>query len=36
VIDRGTTLAEGTPERIRRDESVIVAYLGDAPVLELV
>jgi branched-chain amino acid transport system ATP-binding protein len=28
VMDRGTLLAEGSPEAIRNDEHVVAAYLG--------
>ncbi len=33
VIDRGTMLAHGVPEAIRRDRAVVEAYLGAEPAL---
>lgn len=31
VIERGEFLAEGEPESIKRDPTVIAAYLGESP-----
>jgi ABC-type branched-subunit amino acid transport system ATPase component len=36
VIEQGRPLAEGPPERVQRDASVIATYLGDVPAAEAV